>query len=438
MLTPPFRITSSPVAAAAGFAALGGGGTPARCEASEASAGASTGRARLADLDPHLHCSIIGTCLSTAELRKLMARFIDVREASDLVVHHEAVGLCTQGGAVAKALGKALDQRHDAAVQRSARARDPAALAALWDEALRQGDIPGAYWAVLTHRSATPEMRQRYFGDVHMLSHLVGAANRADIRRLVALERENVELRDRLERQQVRAQEWVEERDRALAALQQQAADAAKPRTSAESLPVPAVMSLREEKEATAALVALHTERRERAEQATACAVAEARRLSEELEHLGRHVQSLSRELAAAETQLCEKDDPQATPARSLEHLRGRRILYVGGRPSSMPAIRDLVLRHGGAWQHHDGGLEDRKGMLAAAVAWADRVVFPVDCIDHDSAGNLKRLCAHRRVAFTPVRSASVASFAAALANPSTEAGSPPVRGVPPTCIKHG
>jgi hypothetical protein len=96
--------------------------------------------------------------------------------------------------------------------------------------------------------------------------------------------------------------------------------------------------------------------------------------------------------------------------------LRGRRILYVGGRPSSTPAIRALVLRHGGHFQRHDGGLEDRKGLLAAAVLAAELVVFPVDCIDHDSAGMLKRLCIRHGIPFVPMRTASVTDFVAALA----------------------
>ena len=46
-----------------------------------------------------------------------------------------------------------------------------------------------------------------------MLSHLVGAANRADIRRLKALETENAELREKLGRQQTRLQEDITSRD---------------------------------------------------------------------------------------------------------------------------------------------------------------------------------------------------------------------------------
>lgn len=375
-------------------------------------------RTRLADLDLPLHCSVIGTCMGTADLRKLMAKFVPVAEMSDLEIHHDAVQRSSDGGVVTKALNKALDQRHDLVIQRFAKARGAEALEALWDEALKLGEIPGAYWAMLTHRQLTPELRQRVFGDVHMLSHLVGAANRADIRRLVALERENAEWRERAERQQLRGQALVEERDHAVAEWRQALADAEARRFVAPSVDATAqaLEGCRAELATAQAQIALQTERRERAEQSTGVAVNELERLRDELAHLGRHVDTLNRELNAAETQLREIGGETAPAERSLERqLNGRRVFYVGGRPSSTPAIRDLVHRHGGDFQHHDGGFEDRKGLLAAGVHWAQIVVFPVDCIDHDSAGNLKRLCARQGLPYVPLRGASVASFVAAL-----------------------
>ncbi|RZA06184.1 MAG: DUF2325 domain-containing protein, partial [Proteobacteria bacterium] len=160
------------------------------------------GRMKLADLDANFQCSIIGTCMTTAALRKVMARFIHVHGVSDLDIHHEAVWMASAPGPASKALHKALDNQHSATLLRLARVSDAVALGALWEDALRSGDIPGAYWALLTHRHATNALRKKVFGDVHMLSHLVGAANRADIRRLVALEHANADLRERIERQQ--------------------------------------------------------------------------------------------------------------------------------------------------------------------------------------------------------------------------------------------
>ena len=58
----------------------------------------------------------------------------------------------------------------------------------------------------MTHPRTTMGVRRAAFGDLHMLSPY-GAANRADIRRLVALEEENAALHAKIERQQVRLHE---------------------------------------------------------------------------------------------------------------------------------------------------------------------------------------------------------------------------------------
>ena len=406
-------------------------------------------RTRLAQLDPHLHCSVIGTCLGSAELRKLMARFIDVVGASELDVHHEAVRLASRHAEVGKALHKAMDQRYAATLRRFATANGEEQLSTAWDEARQRGEIPGAYWALLTHRQCTPALRQRAFGEVHMLSHLVGAANHADLRRLVALEQENAELADKLEREQQRRQTLVDERDELSLRLQRQSVELERYQHQQRQAVQPNSDALLGQ-----TLIALHTQRRESAEHAAAQARATADRLQQELDHLRQHSQTLGRELSAAETQLraantnTAGDDESTAPDPA--QLAGHCILYVGGRPSSMPAIRGLVERQGGEFVHHDGGLESRKGLLAAAVLKADWVVFPVDCIDHDSALNLKRLAERQGIPFSPLRSASVASFAAALqasldeAKPAAgeggEMGSAPdaAAGAPRFCLRHG
>ena len=93
-----------------------------------------------------------------------------------------------------KLLHKALDKRHRLVIGRFEKARTIDEVRALWRDAVKQGDIPGAYWAALTHAATNDALIREIFGEVHMLSHLVGAANRADIRRLGELEAENVAL----------------------------------------------------------------------------------------------------------------------------------------------------------------------------------------------------------------------------------------------------
>lgn len=398
-------------------------------------------RAKLAELDSHLHCSIIGTCLSTGELRKLVPKFtlLDRHEATDLDIHHTAVELAIQGGDGAKALHKALETRYSGAVRKFDTARDADALLALWDEALKNGDIPPAYWALMTHPQATLSVRQKAFGDLHMLSHLVGAANRADIRRLVALEEENTALKEKAERQQERFRELAEELN-AARNLTVVPASAVQPHEAFEYAALRDALLARDEK------LALHTNRREHAEQRALAAQEHAQTLAGQLDKAHATLSIVQAECRALEQALQESlcaagnaDGKQEW----LASLQAKRVVYVGGRPGSNTALRQLVESAGGEFIVHDGGIEDRKGMFAATLPRADIVVFPVDCIDHDSMNLLKRVCDRHQVAYYPVRTASVASFmelmsrldAAKRSSDDAAAAQPPASRF---CLRHG
>lgn len=438
METPPF----------AARAIAGAHADPAQA-AANAPAEATPRRARLADLDAHFHCSVIGTCLGTGALRKVVRRLVPDASAqdSDVDIHHDAVSLAMDGGAGAKAIGKALDEQHAATIRRFAAAADAEALARLWADALKSGEIPGAYWALMTHPLAGVALRNRAFGDVHMLSHLVGAANRADIRRLVALEKDNAELQEHNDRLQARLQDAAAERDAQLAQARAELAEAKgrAERLAAQLRALPDdASSLQRQLDDGAGQLALQAGRRELAERDALTARA---RLADALGQLARSASlndELRDEVVALEAELAATRDTDAGdgagPASPLAAaLRGVRLLYVGGRPSTLAAIRALVEQAGAEWLHHDGGMEDRKGLLAAMLPRAHRVVFPVDCIDHDSMQQLKRQCARHGLPYRPLCSASVASFVAAMAAPDDDA--PLANGAALAsrfCMRHG
>ena len=77
--------------------------------------------------------------------------------------------------------------------------------------------------------------------------------------------------------------------------------------------------------------------------------------------------------------------------------------------------MRTLVEEAEAELLHHDGGQEERKGLLAGLVSRADAVFFPVDCISHDAATVLKRLCRQVGKPYFPLRSVSLTSFIAGL-----------------------
>lgn len=420
MQAPPFRLAQS---ARAGLTESNSSGSRLRaadacCAPSpEELSQARRRRAKLGELDPHLHCSVIGTCLTTHELRKLVPKFADLdrQHASDLEIHHVAVELAIAGGPGGKALHKALDERYAGAIRRFDQARDEDALLALWNEALKTGDIPPAYWALMTHPYATMPVRQAAFGELHMLSHLVGAANRADIRRLVALEEENAALRDKVERQQNRLHEISMQRDTAIEQLTQQVvrltAQASRQPSADTATLAQEIVALQEKLAEADQRLALHTSRREAAEQRALQeqGIAEALRGSrDQALSLLKVVQS---ECQALERATLDALDQPGAHRAGLAGVQGKRVVYVGGRPGSNAALKALVTSAGGDFVVHDGGVEDRKGLLAAALPGADFVVFPVDCIDHDSMNMLKRVCERHQVDYHPLRTASVASF---------------------------
>ncbi|EDZ99377.1 conserved hypothetical protein [Burkholderia sp. H160] len=448
MPTPPFPLAQPPRLKLSGVELVSTGiqaPHDACCSPANATRTNVGRRARLSELDSHLHCSIIGTCLSTHELRKLVPKFagLDQRDASDLEIHHTAVELAIAGGPGAKALHKLLDDRYAVAIRRFDKAADDLELLSLWDDALKSGDIPPAYWALMTHPLTTMPVRQKAFGELHMLSHLVGAANRADIRRLVALEEENAALKEKIERQQSRMQQLAIERDASVAALNEQTA-----RLQSNPLPADAngleaeVRQLREWLAVADQRVALHMSRREAAEQRIQQEQDTITALRGSRDHalaLLKLVQSECDALERATVDAVDASNGTGLRRASLVGVHGKRIVYVGGRPGSNAALKRLVGAAGGELLVHDGGVEDRKGLLAAALPGADFVVFPVDCVDHDSINTLKRICERHGIDYHPLRTASVASFVELIArlHPGhvAQLSNPPPSAF---CLRHG
>jgi hypothetical protein len=375
-------------------------------------------RTRIWDLHHSLYCSIIGTCLTTAELRAILLRLDDhgAQTADDHGIHQLGVKLVSGPKAGAKHLQKALDRRHKVTLNQCAKAKDAAAVAAFWDDAAKRGDIPGAYWAVLTHPATTHELVKRVFGEVHMLSHLVGAANRADIRRLRQLEEDNAALAARIERQQRQLRDGFMARDETIRRLTDALARSAGEHGGAAA------------NADTKALADALAERDKRLSEEIARRIALARRvdkLSAELAEASCARQSAERErdalvveLTAAERQIerlmpVETQEQQKGPTLDLHDLC---VLYVGGRSHQIPQTKGLVEGTGGRFLHHDGGIEHNAALIPGLVSRADIVVFPVDCISHEAAISVKRSCRLMGKRYVPLRTSSLACLLAALA----------------------
>ena len=390
--------------------------TPALCDVASPQ---TPRRSRIWELAETLHCSIIGTCLSNAELRHALARLgvNGIEAADDHELHVVGVMLAGRRDAGAKLLQRALDRRHAIAIKQYAKARDEDALRQLWDASMRSGDIPGAYWALLSHPAATEAIVKKAFQDVHMLSHLVGAANRADIRRLRQLEEEKGALTEKLHRQQQQLRDGFTSRDETIRQLNKLLADH---HSAGEPAANPA--DCREEDGARRVIADLNrklgqeTTRRERLEQRLNAMSDGMRTLEASFQAVQGERDALRREIESLEDHIAGLLQPATGDGEAALDLSTRTILYVGGRPNQIPQLKALVERTGARFLHHDGGIEHSSSLLPGLISRADVLLFPIDCISHDAVATLKRLCRQLEKPYLPLRAASLATLASSLA----------------------
>ena len=123
------------------------------------------------------HCSIVGTCLSLGEAR-LIGKKINVtcmnKEDLDATIHSVLVQECTTKNWTSRLINKTLNKKFDNSIRIFKACKDSSELLALWKEAFSVGNIPGPYWAALSHVGLSKEAGVKVYSDVHMLSHLVG------------------------------------------------------------------------------------------------------------------------------------------------------------------------------------------------------------------------------------------------------------------------
>lgn len=373
-------------------------------------------RIKLWELDHRFHCLVIGTCFTLKELRRI-ARKAGISigaEMSDYELHHSFVQVAGDPSFSAKLLNKCLDRKFETTVKRFGGCRSADQLGSLWDQAVTVGDIAGAFWALITHPLAGAALKQRVYGEVHMLSHLAGHSNRSAQNELVALKRRVSELEGTLELFAETSRVRIKEIERRAEALAERGHR---------------VDTLERELAATRAqLAALESG------EAFAQLRAEKDTLAQELEHVLQRAEKAERELQEwVDIALSSAPEPRLSipvvtegvtsgpaagcppPCNAAKagdcpgpDLCGRRVLYVGGRNRQVAHFRTLVVQHNGELLHHDGGLSESVARLTAMLQSADVVLCPIDCVSHEACLRIKRICKRAAKRFVPLRSASL------------------------------
>ncbi len=395
-------------------------------------------RRNIWELSTHHHCSIVGTCLTIGEAR-VIGKKVGVRctnpDDLDSTIHSTLVRESATKNTVSVLLNKALNKKYESSIRTFKRCTSPGEIRNLWREAFDIGNIPGPYWAALSHPCIDYEVTIKIYSDVHMLSHLVGSSNRADIARLSELE---FELADALEKNKSmiiknqkklsQLRDEIKSNQKTISRLEKENYNL-KVRLFVDS-PSQATEEINEEfsqgvllsGENYSALLSERSRSESKVVRHNLRLVddvdrlnGEKRELKTKLEVRQDELESLLAELQSANSfiQTFITNNDANVPKCDLF---GKCILYIGGRESNICRMCDLVNKMNGRLIHHDGGKEDSIAQLKGAISSADAVIFPVDCVSHSSALEAKKLCKKMVKPFVPIRSSSLSSLVTGLA----------------------
>ena len=91
--------------------------------------------------------------------------------------------------------------------------------------------------------------------------------------------------------------------------------------------------------------------------------------------------------------------------------LEQRCVLYVGGLGGQKSHYQAIVEQFNGSFLYHDGGLENGQKSLYSALAKADVVLCPWDCVSHNATQKIKIQCTRDSTPILYLRRASASAF---------------------------
>ena len=366
-------------------------------------------RLRLWELNSSFHCSVIGTCLTLNDLRGL-AKKLHLKHSGNQPVDYELHGyfahIAEERNEASKLLNKRLNQRHAASILRCRAITLSDDLMEMWSDTLNKGNIPGAYWAILTHPTSDQQLRDRMFADVHMLSHIVGASNRADIHRIPILEEQIKELERELSQRLDKYNQRLVQKDNEINILENKL-HSKKNNLNKKTSNISENENIKIIQELKNHLDTANSETKKLQK--------ECEQFKQRLHDQASTIETQEIELSTLENLKFQNGDEQTIS--TLRELKGKIILYVGGRQRSMPHIQSIIESSGACFLSHDGGLEKSIDELASLIKRSDVVVFPTDCVSHEAMNKVKLLCQRLSKTYQPVRTSGVSSLVIALNN---------------------
>lgn len=384
-------------------------------------------RIRLNQLNHRYNCSIIGTCLTLNELRKLgrKAKLANLNQIGEYDLHRIYVGIAEETSYANRSLQKFLDQKYQKVVKQFLRAKDEVELKAQWNKALKTGDIAASYWMLVTHPISTEALLNEIYGDVHMLSHVSGASMRVDLHEFSLLRHEHKALKKQQQQTYQKHNRTLYEKNALLGKQdkqiekQQQEINALKVALMREPNDNDNDSDIAEAKTQLDIVnnKILYLEKKVTNYQLKwKGVIRQKKQVEDQFSQANKElkiVESLLKEhLLAQQRKHCE-----SYKSCSARDLKGQCILYVGGRDRQCRHFRTLVENNNGEFIHHDGGLSHGSSKLDSTLVKADAVMCPLDCISHEAMIKVKKHCQFSKKPLIMMPHSSLSAFGKGLSD---------------------
>ncbi|WP_310601406.1 DUF2325 domain-containing protein [Desulfobulbus sp.] len=394
-------------------------------------------------------CSLIGTCLTRAELRTLAKEriFAIGPGHDDYQLHAEFIRISDREGAQSKALHKYLAKKYQGRARKYQRAATDLEIKEMWREDMAEGRLDTAWWSVLIHPAASLNLVSRLYGELHMLGHDTLNNHHRERQqgdrlrtRLAMLEEVLGSERQHYRREKRTLRGEIDQLQQTIG--QQRAVESENTRLRQEAAGLHNLLrELREGKghgeqqqeldelrQTNNGLCGRIDELTGELAEMKAQVAAAMRQLEEMAQIRGRlehHEAEQAREISTLEGLLmrhivqeegpcCQCADQHTANCPGLS-LCGKTVLYVGGLNNMIPHYRQLVEQCGGRFIHHDGGKEASRSLLPKMLTAADAVLCPIDCVSHDACNCVKKMCKRYQKPFVLMRSAGLSSLAKGL-----------------------
>ena len=349
------------------------------------------------DFTDNAQCSVLGTCLSHKDLLKLARKLKLGIEPGvrDYEMHGYFVTAASKDNKATRFVHKLLDKRFKMALRHFSQIQDSDKIVDLWNSMKESGKIAAAYYAIMTIQSIPSEIRSDVFGEVHMLSHLMGASYR---KQSIQVDNLRAQLGDVLQRSTknetgyVNSLKWRDEKIKLLEDNLTKAQFATAKNNKTEK------QNTNNEYKIRAAYVI------DKARQRARESKNENMVLQERIDFLEAHIEQFKQETTV-------KQSLSETTTNNPFPLDGISLLYIGGRNKQVAYFRKLAREAGGELIHHDGGLTDALTRIDEILPSVDCVLCPISCVSHGACLRAKSGCKKHGKKFVPLRSASQSSL---------------------------